>query len=156
MIDRQKVCSGWTCVVVIWSSKLVRATHQPHKPSKPYDKIQQVRARMEDCGDARVPMTNYGLLLAFAASPRALLRAVRPYGVKVPSRLLREASASAGVEGSASAAPASCHEHLLPERGGLGVGSAAADGCSHRSCPLCLSASAEDEGQETGGAGAAK
>lgn len=112
---------------------------------------------MEDCGDAQVPMTNYGLLLSFAASPRAFLRAVRPYGVKVPSRLLEEEGATT------SLASASCHEHLLPERGGQngdsGVGAANGDGgsvggCSRRDCPLCLSASAEAESKAAGGAAA--
>ena len=100
---------------------------------------------MEDCGDAHVAMTNYGLLLAFAASPRALLRAVRPYGVEVPPRLLEE-------EGAAGQQPPrSCHEHLLPERGeqkgDSGISAGGVGGCSRRDCPLCLSALGEAEGK---------
>lgn len=49
---------------------------------------QKLRARLEDCQDAGVPMTNYGLFLAYATSPEAFIRAVKPYGVKVPPRLL--------------------------------------------------------------------
>lgn len=130
--------------VVVWYDRIGHPNQAKTTPTPPPKTKPQIRARMEDCGEAHVPMTNYGLLLAFAASPRALLRAVRPYGVEVPLRLLEAGG------GSLSAPPPSCHEHLLPERGGqkedsAGVGGVG--GCSRRDCPLCLSALGEAEGK---------
>ena len=54
---------------------------------------QKIRARMEECEEAGVAMTNYGLLLAYAAGPEAFLRAVKPFGVLVPPKLLAHAAA---------------------------------------------------------------
>ena len=42
---------------------------------------QKMRARLSDAEEAGLPMTNYGLLLAFAAAPRALERCLAPWGV---------------------------------------------------------------------------
>eukprot|EP00624_Nannochloropsis_granulata_P007627 evm.model.NODE_8766_length_20533_cov_18.981249.2 len=54
---------------------------------------QKIRARMEECEEAGVAMTNYGLLLAYAAGPAAFLRAIKPFDVLVPPRLLKHALA---------------------------------------------------------------
>ena len=54
---------------------------------------QKIRARMEECEEAGVAMTNYGLLLAYAAGPEAFVRAVKPFSVLVPPRLLKHAAA---------------------------------------------------------------
>lgn len=48
---------------------------------------QKLRARMEDCKEANVPMTNYGLLLAYAACPEAFVRVVAPWGITLPPEL---------------------------------------------------------------------
>jgi hypothetical protein len=53
---------------------------------------QKVRARMEECADGGVATTNYGLLLAYAAAPQAMLRAVRPFGVEIPEILSKHAT----------------------------------------------------------------
>lgn len=89
---------------------------------------------MEDCAEAGVAMTNYGLLLAFAASPQALLRAVRPYGVNVPQRLVDWAPPIHKGDGEETSPP-SCHEHLLLSVDGEGK---KGTGCSRRECPLCV------------------
>lgn len=52
---------------------------------------QKLRARMEDCKEAHVPMTNYGLLLAYAACPEAFARVIAPWGISLPAEL-RESS----------------------------------------------------------------
>lgn len=43
---------------------------------------QKIRARVSDLEDAGVPVTNYGLLLAYAHSPDAMRRALEPWGVE--------------------------------------------------------------------------
>lgn len=43
---------------------------------------QKIRARVSDLEDAGVPVTNYGLLLAYAHSPAAMQRALEPWGLK--------------------------------------------------------------------------
>jgi hypothetical protein len=106
---------------------------------------------MEDCAEAGVAMTNYGLLLAFAASPQALLRAVRPYGVKVPQRLVDWAPI--GKIEEETAPPPSCQEHLLLSVDGEGKGKGeqqGGGGCSRRECPLCVDVDVpvEKEGTE--------
>ena len=42
---------------------------------------QKIRARVSDLEEAKVPVTNYGLLLAYAHSPDAMRRALEPWGV---------------------------------------------------------------------------
>ena len=43
---------------------------------------QKIRARVSDLQEAGVPVTNYGLLLAYAHSPDAMKRALEPWGVE--------------------------------------------------------------------------
>jgi GTPase SAR1 family protein len=43
---------------------------------------QKIRARVSDLTEAGVPVTNYGLLLAYAHSPEAMKRALEPWGVE--------------------------------------------------------------------------
>ncbi|CAM9301530.1 unnamed protein product [Discosporangium mesarthrocarpum] len=45
---------------------------------------QKVRARIEDCQDAGVPLTNYGILFSYFHSQRALERVLRPWGLHLP------------------------------------------------------------------------
>ena len=42
---------------------------------------QKMRARIGDLAESGVPITNYGLLLAYAHSPAALQRALHPWGL---------------------------------------------------------------------------
>ena len=42
---------------------------------------QKIRARIGDLAEAGVPVTNYGLLLAYAHSPAAVHRALAPWGL---------------------------------------------------------------------------
>jgi len=42
---------------------------------------QKIRARVSDLEEAGVPVTNYGLLLAYGHSPEAMRRALEPWGV---------------------------------------------------------------------------
>ena len=45
---------------------------------------QKIKARVSDLAEAGVPVTNYGLLLAYAHSPDAMKRALEPWGVETP------------------------------------------------------------------------
>jgi hypothetical protein len=84
---------------------------------------QKLRARMEDCRDAGVPITNYGLLLSYAASPRAILRAIDPWGVSSDPALLQGLAARTRASSSEEADHAeqkgveACREHLYVCRG---------------------------------------
>jgi hypothetical protein len=44
---------------------------------------QKMRARISDMEDAGVPVTNYGLFLAWAHDPAALARCLAPWGVSL-------------------------------------------------------------------------
>nr|AGH33866.1 hydrogenase maturase HydF [Paratrimastix pyriformis] len=46
---------------------------------------QKMIARLDDLKRAGVPVTNYGVLLSYLASPKALARAVEPFGIRVPA-----------------------------------------------------------------------
>lgn len=46
---------------------------------------QKMRARLSDAEEAGVPVTNYGLLLAYVAAPQALERCLAPWGVSAVS-----------------------------------------------------------------------
>jgi hypothetical protein len=42
---------------------------------------QKMRARLLDMQEAGVPVTNYGLFLAYAHNPQALARCLEPWGL---------------------------------------------------------------------------
>ncbi|KAG2501618.1 hypothetical protein HYH03_000123 [Edaphochlamys debaryana] len=49
---------------------------------------QKMQQRMFDLGEAHVPVVNYGVFFSWAASPEALRRALEPWGVEPPPRLM--------------------------------------------------------------------
>lgn len=44
---------------------------------------QKMRARLLDVSEAGVPVTNYGLFLAYVHSPEALARCLEPWGLSL-------------------------------------------------------------------------
>nr|ANM86740.1 HydF [Stygiella incarcerata]ANM86879.1 HydF [Stygiella incarcerata] len=44
---------------------------------------QKMMARMQDCLEAGIPITNYGLLLSYFQSPQALAKVLRPWGLSI-------------------------------------------------------------------------
>lgn len=50
---------------------------------------QKIRARLEDCEEAGVAITNYGLFLAYMHSPYAFARVLKPWHIKVPEDLAK-------------------------------------------------------------------
>jgi len=48
---------------------------------------QKMNARLDDMRHAGVPVTNYGILLSYMASPKALARVVAPFGIDVATVL---------------------------------------------------------------------
>jgi hypothetical protein len=45
---------------------------------------QKMEARIQDLVEAKVPVTNYGLLLAYAHDSHALDRCLKPWGLSAP------------------------------------------------------------------------
>lgn len=45
---------------------------------------QKMQARVQDLVDAGIPVTNYGLLLAYAHDSAAVDRCLRPWGLTAP------------------------------------------------------------------------